>query len=123
MGLLDNNFNVSESDLIKEIAIRLVKLSRNIYSHKIDSNNVIYHEPHKNVKNKHNYYLSIGFDNNTGYYHIKWLSDKRLSNKSNAHYWYYTVYVGYTPIVLYDFDDIGKLLKQIERYENKIKET
>ena len=59
MGLLDTNLDITVEQLDKAELLRLIKMSTFCLKDRVDLNNIVYHEPRKQIKNKFNNAIEI----------------------------------------------------------------
>ena len=87
MGLLDDNLDITVEQLDKVEVLRLIKMSNISCKDQINANNIMYYEPSKLIRNKHNYILEVAFYAGVSrYYHVGW------NLRNNKHFKNFKIY-------------------------------
>lgn len=119
MGLLDTDLDITVEQLDKVELLRLIKMSEFCLKDRVDINNIVYHEPSKQIKNKFNYQLEISFDPVPNVFYVGWNLNKSKGFRNKL---VYQVAVKCAAINLADFESRDYLFDNFEqKFQNVIK--
>ena len=124
MGLLDTDLDITVEQLDKVELLRLIKMSTFCLKDRVDINNIVYHEPSKQIKNKFNYLLEISFDPVPNAFYVGWNLNKSKGFRNKL---VYQVIVKCTTISttirLVEFESRNYVFDNFEqKFQNVLKE-
>lgn len=124
MGLLDTDLDITVEQLDKVELLRLIKMSTFCLKDRADINNIVYHEPSKQIKNKFNYLLEISFDPVPNAFYVGWNLNKSKGFRNKL---VYQVIVKCTTISttirLVEFESRNYVFDNFEqKFQNVLKE-